>query len=294
MNKEKIAVLVNPKAGRGKASRRLAEVEKLIRQRGLSAEIFKTGHPGHAQVLARQIRDDNFAKLVIIGGDGTISDVVNVLADTSLPIGIIPAGTGNDVARSLGIVPGYPEQALSNIVKGDTIGFDVGHEKISGRRFVSFAGCGFPALVAEEANRMRLLKGRSVFFVSLYKVVRKLKGLPIVLTVDGSREELIATSIMIQNTPYTGGGLKVAPGAEVDDGYFDVVVVSEIGIMELMRNFPKLYTGTHLNHPAFRLIRGKKISIEMPGNELISFDGETANAERLEIEVKPGAVRLIV
>ena len=294
MNQEKIAVLVNPKAGRGKASRRLAEVETLLKRRGLSAEIFKTGHPGHAQELARQIKDDNFAKLVIIGGDGTISDVVNELADTSLPIGIIPAGTGNDVARSLGIVPGYPEKALSIIVKGDTIGFDAGHEKISGRRFVSFAGCGFPALVAEEANRMRLLKGRAVFFVSLYKVVRKLKGLPIVLTVDGSREELIATSIMIQNTPYTGGGLKVAPGAEVDDGYFDVVVVSEIGITELMRNFPKLYTGTHLNHPAFRLIRGKQISVEMPGNELVSFDGETAYADRLEIEVKPGAVRLIV
>ncbi len=291
---KKIPVLINPEAGRGKARRRLPELEAACLSYNLSLDPRFTEYPGHARKLAAQVAEEGDDLLVVMGGDGTISDAVDVLADSGVTIGIIPAGTGNDIARSLAILPGDMETAFGRIVKGDTISFDVGLERISGRRFVSFVGCGFPAMVAEEANRMKFMKGSPVFFLSLYKAVLKLRGIPLILTLDGQRKEMICTSIMIQNTPFTGGGLKVAPGAVINDGYFDVVVVGEIGRLELMRHFPKLYSGRHLDHPAFQLLRGKQSSIELPDNQLISYDGETTRADRLEIEVKPGAIRLIV
>jgi diacylglycerol kinase (ATP) len=291
---KKITVLVNPKAGRGDSGRRLPELEKAGLRFGLSVDLRFTEYPGHARKLAAEALAEGSKRLLVMGGDGTISDVADVLSDSDVTIGIIPAGTGNDIARSLGIIPGDIIEAFGRIVKGDTISFDVGLERVSGRRFVSFVGCGFPAIVAEEANRMKFMKGRAVFFLSLYKAVTKLKGIPLALTLDGQRNEMICTSIMIQNTPFTGGGLKVAPGAEINDGFLDVVVVGEIGRLELMRNFPKLYSGRHLDHPAFRLMKGKHITVELPENQLVSYDGETDRADRLEIEVKPGAIRLIV
>lgn len=291
---KKIPVLVNPEAGRGGSGRRLPELEKAGLRFGFSVDLRFTEYPGHARKLAAQALEEGVKQLLVMGGDGTISDVADVLSDTGVEIGIIPAGTGNDIARSLGIIPGDMKEAFGRIVKGDTISFDVGLERVSGRRFVSFVGCGFPAIVAEEANRMKFMKGRSVFFFSLYKAVTKLRGIPLALTLDGQRKEMICTSIMIQNTPFTGGGLKVAPGAEINDGFLDVVVVGEIGRLELMRNFPKLYSGRHLDHPAFQLMKGKHITVELPDNQLVSYDGETDRADRLEIEVKPGAIRLIV
>jgi YegS/Rv2252/BmrU family lipid kinase len=286
--------LINPKAGRGKAGRRLPELEAACRKYNYLFDPRVTKYPGHARELAIQAVEDGEKLLVVMGGDGTISDVVDVLADSGIVIGLIPAGTGNDIARSLGILPGNMEDAFGRIVKGDTISFDVGLEKGSDRRFVSFVGCGFPALVAEEANKMKFLKGRLVFFLSLYKAVINLRGIPLILTLDGQRTEMLCTSIMIQNTPFTGGGLKVAPGARINDGYFDVVAVGEIGRVELMKNFPKLYSGRHLDHPAFQLMRGKHIIVELPENQLVCYDGEITSADRLEIEIKPGAIRLII
>ncbi len=291
---KKIPVLINPEAGRGSARRKFPELEAASRKHNLSIDPRFTKHPGHARKLAAQAVEEGEKLLVVMGGDGTISEVVDALADSGVTIGVIPAGTGNDITRSLGILPGDTEAAFGRIVKGDTISFDVGLEKLTGRRFVSFIGCGFPAMVAEEANKMKYMKGSPVFFLSLYKAVIKLRGIPLVLTLDGQRKEMICTSVMIQNTPFTGGGLKVAPGARINDGYFDVVVVDEIGRVELMRNFPKLYSGRHLDHPAFHLMRGKQISVELPENQLVSYDGETTSADRLEIEIKPGAIRLIV
>lgn len=291
---KKILVLINPEAGRGSARRKFPELEAASLKHNLSIDPRFTKHPGHARKLAAQAVEEGEKLLVVMGGDGTISEVADALADSGVTIGVIPAGTGNDIARSLGILPGDTEAAFGRIVKGDTISFDVGLEKLTGRRFVSFIGCGFPAMVAEEANKMKYMKGSPVFFLSLYKAVIKLRGIPLVLTLDGQRKEMICTSVMIQNTPFTGGGLKVAPGARINDGYFDVVVVDEIGRVELMRNFPKLYSGRHLDHPAFHLMRGKQISVELPENQLVSYDGETTSADRLEIEIKPGAIRLIV
>jgi len=294
MKEQSIRVLVNPKAGRGKSAERLVELTELAERKGWSLEIRRTEYPGHARILAGEAREDGVPVLAVIGGDGTISDVADELTGSPVALALIPGGTGNDIARSLGISPEDIGSTFSRIEIGATIKYDVGLERVNGRRFVSFIGCGFPALVAENANRMRLLKGRMVFFISLYAMVRRMKGIPVAITVDGVREEMICTSIMVHNTPYTGGGLKIAPGALVDDGELDVVVVGEIGALELMRNFPGLYAGTHLNHPAFRLVRGKRIGIELPERQLVSYDGETGWTEKLDIEVLPGALRIIV
>lgn len=293
-NEQKTIVLVNPSAGRGRALNRLGDFRALASSEGLSLETWMTEYPGHARELAVRALEEGAEKLVVIGGDGTLSEVVDVLAGSEISLGIVPSGTGNDIARTVGIPVGSVRRAYRKIMNGDTIRSDVAEELVSGRRFISFAGCGFPAIVAEKANSMKFLRGRIVFFVSLYAVVTEMKAFPVSLVIDGVREETVCTSVMVHNTPYTGGGLKIAPGAAIDDGYLEVVLVGEIGSLELMKNFPRLYSGSHLRHPAFRMVKGKQISIVMPERQLVSYDGETDFAEELDIRVNQGALKLIV
>lgn len=294
MGQRKIAVLVNPKAGRGRALRRLSDFEDLAIRHGLAFEIWKTEYSGHAQILAAKAVEQGIDRLVVIGGDGTISDVADRLAGRDISLGIIPGGTGNDVARSIGITSDGISQAFKKILTGDTIKVDIGYEHFSKRSFASFAGCGFPAIVAARANKMKVLKSRFVFFVSLYAVVRQMEDFPVTIDIDGDRREIICTSIMVQNTPYTGGGLKVAPGAVLDDGLLDVIIVGKIGTIELMKNFPKLYSGKHLSHPAFQVVQGRRIKIDLPDKQMVSFDGETDFTDKLDIEINSKAVKLIV
>ena len=293
-NESNTIVLVNPRAGRGRASACLKDFRNLASAEGLQMDTWMTEYPGHARNLAAKALEEGIERLIVIGGDGTLSEVADVIAGSEISLGIVPSGTGNDIARSIGITAGRVDQAFRKIINGDTIRSDVAEELISGRRFISFAGCGFPASVAEKANSMKLLKGRMVFFVSLYAVVKEMKAFPVSLEIDGVREETVCTSVMVHNTPFTGGGLKIAPGAEIDDGYLEVVLVGEIGTLELMANFPRLYSGNHLRHPAFRMVRGRKISIVMPGRQLVSYDGETDFARELDIQVNQGAIKLIV
>lgn len=187
-----------------------------------------------------------------MGGDGTIGEVANALIGTDVELAVISMGTGNDIARSLGLPLNDLSASLIMAFEGEARPVDMGRER--DRAFLSVLGLGFPAVVAAEANRFTWLKGPPAFFAAVYKAVHRLRAVPLVIELDDLTLDMECAAVMIQNTPYTGGGLLMAPGARVDDGLLDVVVVDDIGKKDLMVNFPKVYSGRHLEHRASRSI----------------------------------------
>jgi diacylglycerol kinase (ATP) len=254
-------LIANPKAGRGGGTIAAAELERRLAERGIDFTLQLTHGPGHARELAGQAVQAGARVVVVAGGDGTVGEVAEVLKGTGVPLGIVPVGTGNDLARSLGLPMGSPAGALTVIERGETRLVDVGIDR--GRGFVSVLGVGFPAAVARRANRLGRLKGAAAFTWAVYVELLRMKPFPLRISFDGGEVfELEVTSVLVQNTASTGGGMKTAPGAEVDDGFLDVVVVTDIGRAPLLWHFPKVYDGRHLNHPCFRAYRCRTVTLD--------------------------------
>ena len=157
----------------------------------------------------------------------------------------------------------------------------------------STMGAWLASIVAAEANRYTWLKGPPAFFAAVYKAVFRLRAVPLVIELDDEILEMECAAVMVQNTPYTGGGLLMAPGARVDDGLLDVVLVDDIGKKNLMIHFPKVYSGRHFEHPSFSLRRSTRVRIESPERLPKMFDGDLCGWTPVEAEVRPGALRVV-
>lgn len=284
-------VIANPRAGRGRGLRNLERLRGAIRRRGVDLEVVETRHPGHATGIAREAAELGASRVAVLGGDGTISEVVNGLVGGETALAILPMGTGNDVARSLKI-PRDLDAALDLALHGEPAPIDVGRER--DRHFISVLGVGFPSIVAAEANAIRWLHGSPAFFVAVYKALHRLRAVPLRIELDGEILEMRCVAILIQNTPYTGGGLQMAPEAVVDDGVLDVVIVEEIGRLDLMVNFPRVYRGGHFAHPSFTAHRAREIRVECAEPLTKMFDGDLCGTTPLEAEVVPAAVRVVL
>ncbi|MBI4446004.1 MAG: diacylglycerol kinase family lipid kinase [Acidobacteria bacterium] len=285
-------IIANPAAGHGKSSSNLDQLRYLLRQRGVSYDLRLTEAPGHATRLARELVQGGTSLLVVMGGDGTIGEVIHGMIPSQSVLGIISVGTGNDLARTLGIPFNDVAQSLDIILSGKVRLIDVGWER--DRHFVLVLGLGFPATVAEEANQMKWLKGSPAFFGAVYKALFRMQEIPIRLSLDEQVMDVTCTSVLIQNARYCGGGQLMAPDAEIDDGMFDVVLVGPIGKWSLMRNFPKVYTGRHLRHPAFSVVRARSVRIESQNPLPKMLDGDLVGTTPVEAHVLHRSLKVLV
>ena len=284
-------IIANLRAGHGRGARAIRELKLLLEAKELKHDLFQTRHPGHATELARGLIKKGERRIVVFGGDGTISEVVNAAVNSEIELGVISVGTGNDLARSLGLPYNQPAKALEIILNGEPIRIDVGWEQE--RCFISTLGLGFPAIIAHEVNKMRCLKGPPAFFVATYKAISRLRPIQARITLDSVTLNVNCTSILIQNTRFCGGGLLMAPEAQTNDGLFDVVVVNDIGKVDLMLNFPKIYSGRHLQHPKFSLYRSRSVRIDTPMNLSKMFDGDIYGQTPVNAKVLREAVTII-
>ncbi len=287
----RMKIIANPRAGHKRGLRAIKELRLLLRAKGVPHELLETEYQGHATELARRLVEKGQTRIIIFGGDGTISEVVNAVVNSKVELGVISVGTGNDLARTLGLPYNKPEQALEVIRAGKPVQVDVGWEQ--DRCFISTLGVGFPAIIAHEVNKMRNLKGSPAFFIATYKAMTRLRSFPARIELDKATLNVTCTSILIQNTRFCGGGLLMAPEARVDDGLFDVVVVSDIGKVDLMLNFPKIYRGRHLKHPKFSLYRSRSVRIDTAANLSKMFDGDIYGKTPVNAKVLRGAVTII-
>ncbi len=285
-------VIVNPQAGRGRGQKLWKDLESRLRASGKPFSISATRCPGHATELAAQVAEEGCRRLAVLGGDGTITEVVNGLVGSQVELGILSVGTGNDLARSLALPYNDLASSLRVVLTGDAQSIDVGRD--GQRYFVSALGVGYPADVAAETNRLQWLKGPPAFFLAVYKALNRMRAVPLRIEMDERTLEVDCTSLLILNTPFTGGGLKMAPDAKLDDGLFDVVVIDSIGRLDLMLNFPKVYRGSHLNHPNFSLYRSRRVSVTARSPLHKMCDGDLAGWLPVDAEIVPRALKVVL
>lgn len=300
--------ILNPNAGN--ASRILGRVETRLRE-SLSdilggLEIERTRAPRDASRIAREAARAGVKRLIVGGGDGTLSEVVTGLLAAGLgqetEIGILPLGTGCDFARTLGI-PLAPERAIELLATGVCRRVDAGRIEHRGRGgeeqtlyFLNEASFGLSGLIVESVNRQSNKLGPRASFVlgSLAAIARHPQP-EVVVRVDGQEVHSgRAALVLAANGRFCGAGMNMAPGAECDDGLLDVVVVEALSRPRLWYNLPSLYNGRHVNHPAVSVHRGTRVEAEAVGESraLLDIDGEAAGEVPVRIELLPRAIGL--
>jgi diacylglycerol kinase (ATP) len=300
-----VALLVNPTAGKGRAAKVVANVTEELRHGGANVAILVGTDAAHAQALARQAVADGVDAVVALGGDGMVHLALNVVAGTATPLGIIPAGTGNDLAGTLRLPTKDPVAAAKLIVDRlagggprpmDAVRVGAPSLVAAGKPSPVWFGCvlgaGFDSRVNDRANRMSWPRGRQRYNLAILAELRVFRPLPFVLELDGRSWETEAMLVAIGNAKSYGAGMKVTPDAEVDDGLVDVMVLGPLSKPGFLKAFPQVFKGTHLTHPAVTLQRARVVSLSSPGVTAYA-DGEYLADLPITCETMPGAVQVL-
>ncbi len=291
----RVGLVVNPTSGKGRGKRYATTVAERLTQRGLSVRTIVGRDAIEALDLARQAVAEGLDGLVVLGGDGMVHLGVQVVAGSPLPLGIIAAGTGNDFARLLGLPIHEPVQGADLVADWAVRTIDAGRvlHHSEERWFAGVLSSGFDSLVNERANRMTWPRGRMRYNVAIVAELSVFKALPFTLDLDGERMETEAMLVAVGNGQSYGGGMRVCPGALVDDGLLTVTVLSKISKPEFLRVFPTVYKGTHINHPAVSVHTARRVDLTSPG-AMAYADGERIAALPLAVEAVPGALKVLV
>ena len=250
----------------------------------------------HARQLVDSALSDSSDALVVVGGDGVISLALQALPHSGIPLGIIPAGTGNDHAREYSIPTGDPAAAVDVIAAGHTETVDLGHIKGSdgtSSYFGTVAATGFDSLVSDRVNRMSWPHGRMRYNLAIVAELSKLRLLPFRLVLDGRRE--IVTDLTLGafgNTRSYGGGMRICPDARHDDGLLDVTMVHTASRVKLVRLFPTVFKGTHVDLDEVTTARARTITVESPGINAYA-DGDYVCPLPAEISAVPRALEIL-
>jgi YegS/Rv2252/BmrU family lipid kinase len=265
-----LALLVNPSAANGRTLRRLPQVERELDARRIPFRVERT--LGMEDGVERALRAAEHGEIpVVMSGDGLIGAIGGALAGSDTPLGIVPGGRGNDLARVLGI-PEDPAGAVEVLAAGDVRRIDVG--EANGRRFLGIASAGIDSEANRLANRTRLLRGNMVY---AYAGIRTLIGWkPARFTVQVGEERLRFTgcSVSAANSRAYGGGMMLAPNADLEDGEFDVVTIGDAGKLRLASNLPKVYKGSHIEEAHVRVFRAPRLEVSASRPFPVYADGE--------------------
>ncbi len=285
----RIAVLVNPTSGKGRGARLMQPVSDLLREGGLERDVVVGRDGDEAFDRLRDRVAAGVDGVVAVGGDGLVNIALQVVGGTEVPLGIVPAGTGNDIARSLGLVPQDAPAAVRLVLAGQTRVIDLG--RANGRWFGGVLGSGFDSMVNERANRMSWPSGRSRYNLAILAELRTFRPLPYVLELDGERVETEAMLVAVGNGPSYGGGMRVTPDARLDDGLLDVTVLGPISKPEFIRVFPTVYKGTHVSHRAVTVRRARRVTLSSEGVTAYA-DGERVAVLPVTCDAVPGALHV--
>ncbi|MDT0203554.1 YegS/Rv2252/BmrU family lipid kinase [Nocardioides sp. AE5] len=281
-----LALLVNPTAGRGRAAHSAGLAATRLRLAGYDVRIEVGTDADDAARRARAaVAADDL--LVACGGDGMVHLAVQALAGTGRPLGIIPAGTGNDVARYLDLPRTDPEAAADRIIASRTRTIDLA--RCGDRWFTTVLAAGFDAMVNERANAMNWPRGQMRYNLATMAELRTFRPLRYTLDIDGTAYSLDAMLVAVGNGPSFGGGLRITEPAVLDDGLLDVAIIGPVSKVDLVRSYPRLFTGTITDHPAYRHFRASRVTVASAG--IVAYaDGERFGALPLSVESVPGAL----
>jgi diacylglycerol kinase (ATP) len=290
-----VALLTNPASGHGNAPHAAERAVAQFQRRGVDVVEIVGRDADHARRLIDETLTKGTDALVIAGGDGIISLALQALARSDVPLGIIPAGTGNDHAREYGLPTGDPAAAADVVSDGWVETVDLGHIRGSSNQkwFGTVMAAGFDSLVSDRANRMRWPHGRMRYNVAMLAELSQLRLLPFRLVLDGG-EEMVTdlTMAAFGNTRSYGGGMLICPNADHADGQLDITMVHSDSRTRLVRLFPTVFKGTHIELPNVTTARAKTVSVECPGINAYA-DGEFACPLPVDVEAVSGALKIL-
>jgi diacylglycerol kinase (ATP) len=297
-------VIVNPVAGAYSTRRKWPRISRLLNHIGLSFDYEYTEGTGHAIELAKAAVSDGYRYLVAVGGDGTVNEVANGIlrsmgADNTA-LSIISTGTGSDFARSTGLPRRYVG-ACSCLTSPRRLLIDVGvveytrDGQLERRFFINYAGLGFDATVVEATERFPKYFGGTIpYVVGLLRTFIGYRNKPVALRVGDNVESARILSVVIANGSYIGGGMHIAPEASLNDNLLDMVVIGDIGKLDLLKSMPMVYKGTHGKHPKVTMGKADRITVESSERILVSADGELLGEGPASFWVMPSALSIVV
>jgi diacylglycerol kinase (ATP) len=293
----RVTVLTNPMSGHGNAPHAAERAMARFQELGIDADQIVGRDAKHARELVEQAIDDKPDAVVVVGGDGVISLALQALAEGDVPLGIVPAGTGNDHAREYGLPTGNPEAAVDVIAAGVTETVDLGRitrKDGTSSWFGTVAATGFDSLVSDRVNRMRWPHGRMRYNLAMVAEISQLRLLPFRLVLDGEREIVNdLTLVAFGNTRSYGGGMLICPNADHADGLLDLTMVRSASRLKLARLFPTVFKGTHIDLDEVTTDRARTILVDSPGINAYA-DGDYVCPLPAEISAVPGALDILV
>jgi len=306
MNRSGWITIVNRAAGGGRTEKDWPLISQYLEKHGIIFEPHFTNRRLHASIIARNKIKEGYSKIIVVGGDGTMNEVINgVFAQsrintTEVMLGMISVGTGNDWARMFNIPADY-EGAVLTIKQQKTFIQDAGlvsyrkNGKEWKRYFINIAGMGFGARVVERSNRMKD-KGKSgplLYFYNIFFSLLKYRAQDAEIAIDGKTFDRSIFSMNVGIGKYNGGGMIQVPHAIADDGLYSITLIKKIGKLNILANMKRLYNGTITKHSKVETYMGKSVLVDGPMRLQIETDGENLGHGPMSFQIIPRSVRVI-
>lgn len=284
-----LVLLVNPHSAGGKTLSLLPRVEQALDARRAVFRVQRTKGLEHGTEQA--LRAVEAGELpVVMSGDGLLGAVGGAMAGSETPLGIVPSGRGNDLARVLG-VPTDPERAVATLFAGHSRRIDVG--EANGKRFLGIVSVGFDSECNRRANEVKLIRSNLVYVYSLFRTLAGWKPARFTIRVDDERTRLSGYSVSVANNSTFGGGMRIAPDADLEDGLFDVIAIGEVGKLRFLANLPKVFKGTHVNGEDVRVFRASHLELSASRPFPVYADGEHLTDLPASLRVLPRALSVL-
>lgn len=283
-------LIVNPSSGSGRGRELLPEVESQMRARRIDFGTVITNSLEHGIEEAKAAVERGESP-VVISGDGLIGQIGGALAESGATMGIVPGGRGNDFARVLKI-PTEPAEAVALLAQGPTRQIDVG--EVNGRRFLCIASIGFDSVANERANETKVVRGNLVYAYAALRTLATWKPAHFTVTLDGKETVTCeGYSVAVANSRAYGGGMFVAPDAELDDGLFDVIAMGDTSKLRFLTGLPKVFKGTHVEEEQVRVLRAAEVEVSADRDFAVYADGEHLADLPARLRVLRGALTVV-
>lgn len=290
-----IRVVANPTSGRGRAGRVVPQVVEALDQRGIRADVVITRDGSDLSRAVREARDAGDERVIVCGGDGSIHIAVQELAGGATALGVVPAGTGDDNARMLGIPRQDAGAAAVLAATGEVSRVDLGHVVTADgteRYFLGVMSSGFDSLVNERANRMTWPSGDARYLAAILAELRTFSPIRYSAQIDGRSVAGEAMLVAVGNGASYGGGMRVCPDADPADGLLEVTWLHGVGTPTFLRVFPRVFSGKHVRTRHVSTLRAREISLEAAG-QIVYADGEHVGPLPAAVDVHPGALAVV-
>jgi YegS/Rv2252/BmrU family lipid kinase len=285
-----LTLLVNPHSAHGRALKLLPKVEQELDARRIPFRVERTrGLEDGVERALRAVDADEVP--VVISGDGLLGAIGGAMAGSETPLGIIRGGRGNDLARVLGI-PEDPAEAVAVIAAGQSRRIDVG--EANGERFLGIVSVGLDSECNQLANEVRILRSNLVYVYSLFRTLAGWKPARFTIGIGNERTRISGYSISVANNSTFGGGMRIAPNAELDDGLFDIIAIGEIGKLRYLGNLPKVFKGTHVDADEVSVFRAPRLELTASRPFPVYADGEHLTDLPVSLRILPRALGVIV